>query len=74
LEEQLINIIEKSKNRVDLFFDAMQGINSKRNINILIYLRALKYLNNPKFNDLRAEIEQSVQTGIKYLTGKSKEL
>jgi hypothetical protein len=49
-------------------------MNSKRNINILTYLRALKYLNKPDFEDLRAEIEKSVQTGIKYLTNKSKEL
>jgi hypothetical protein len=52
----------------------MQGMNSKRNIDILTYLRALKYLNKPEFNDLRVEIELSVQTGIKYLTNKSKEL
>ena len=74
IEEELYKIINISKNRVDLFFDAMQGINTKRNINILTYLRALKYLNNPVFDDLRAEIEQSVQTGIKYLTNKTKEL
>ncbi|MFK7779704.1 MAG: U32 family peptidase [Candidatus Gracilibacteria bacterium] len=74
LDEELYNLIKKSKNRVDLFFDAMQGINSKINKNILTYLRALKYLNNPKFSDLRAEIEKSVQTGIKYLTSKSKAL
>jgi len=74
LEEQLIKIINISKNRVDLFFDAMKWLNDKRNINILTYLRALKYLNKPEFNDLREEIEQSVQSGIKYLMNKSKEL
>jgi len=74
LEEELVKIINMSKNRVDLFFDAMQWINSKRNLNILTYLRALKYLKRPKFDDLRDEIEQSVQTGIKYLTNKTKEL
>jgi hypothetical protein len=60
-EDKLYNLINTSKNRVDLFFDAMQGINTKRNKNILIYLRALKYLNKPEFGDLREEIEQSVQ-------------
>jgi len=74
LEEELIKLINISQNRVDLFFDAMQWINSKRNINILTYLRALRYLDKPEFNDLRTEIEQSVQSGIKYLTSKSKEL
>ena len=74
MENELIKKIEQSKNRVDLFFDAMQWMNTKRNINILTYLRALKYLNKPEFNDLRVELEQSVQTGILYLTNKSKEL
>jgi hypothetical protein len=49
-------------------------MNDKRNINILTYLRALKYLNKPEFNDLKEEIEESVQSGIKYLMNKSKEL
>ncbi len=74
LEEELIKIIEKSKNRVDLFFDAMKWINDIRNKNILIYLKALKYLNKLEYDDLRDEIEQSVQTGLKYLTIKTKEL
>ena len=82
LENELIKIIEQSKNRVDLFFDAMQWINSERNKNILIYLKWLKSLSQSlpegekklQIDDLRAEIEQSVQTGIKYLTNKTKEL
>jgi len=73
-EDELIKLINNSKNRVDLFFDAMKGMNDIRNKNILTYLKALKYLNKPEFNDLRVEIEQSVQTGIKYLMSKSKEL
>ena len=43
-EKELYKLINLSKNRVDLFFDAMQAINSKRNVAIFIYLRALKYL------------------------------
>jgi hypothetical protein len=74
LGKELYNIINISKNRVDLFFDAMKGMNDIRNINILTYLRALKYLNKSEFDDLRIEIEQNVQTGIKYLMNKSKEL
>ncbi len=38
------------------------------------YDKALKYLNKPEYNDLRDEIEQSIQTGLKYLTSKTKEL
>ncbi len=65
LEEQLIKIINLSKDRVDLFFDALKPINSTRNKNILTYLRAIKYLNKPvhrippyghNFNDLRDDI------------------
>lgn len=74
LEKELYEIINKSKNRIDLFFDAMQPVNSSKNINILTYFRALKYLNNFEFNDLKNEIEQSIKTGIKYLTKKSKDL
>jgi len=74
LDEQLVKIINTSKNRVDLFFDSMKPINSKRNIDILTYLRALKYLNMSEFDDLKQEIEKSVQSGVKYLTSKSKEL
>ena len=74
INNSLEKLIDRSKNREDLFFDAMQAINSKRNKWILIYLRALKYLNNTKFDDLSSEIESSIQSGIKYLTTKSKEL
>jgi len=73
-EEELYNLIKKSQDRVDLFFDAMKPINSVRNKNILTYLRDLKYLNKPEFNDLRNEIEKSVKSWIKYLTSKTKEL
>lgn len=72
LEEELIKIINISKNRVDLFFDALKPINDKRNTNILIYLRALKYLNRTEFKDLQDEIENSVKTWIKYLSDKTK--
>jgi len=74
LRQKLIKIIDISKNRVDLFFDAMKPVNSKRNINILTYLRALKYLNMSEFADLKDEVEKSVQSGIKFLTSKSKAL
>jgi len=52
----------------------MKPVNSKRNINILTYLRALKYLNMSEFADLKDEVEKSVQSGIKFLTSKSKAL
>lgn len=74
LNKDLLKIIKLSKNRVDLFFDWMKPVNSKRNINILTYLRALKHLNLPEFEYLKSEIELSIRTWIKYITNKVKEL
>jgi hypothetical protein len=73
-EEKLYKLVDLLKNRVDLFFDAMQWINSIRNAKILTYLKALKYLNKHEFNDLRVEIEDSIQSWIKCLITQSKEL
>ncbi|MDD3144861.1 MAG: U32 family peptidase [Candidatus Gracilibacteria bacterium] len=73
-KNELIKIINLSKNRVDLFFDALQPINSKRNTNIFIYLRALKLLNLDEFSSLRSEIENSIKTGIEYLSKKTKDI
>ena len=72
--KQLENIIQISQNRVDLYFDAMQVINSNRNKNILIYLKWLKYLDNNKYDILVKEIEKSIKTWIKYLIDKTKDL
>ncbi|PIE85568.1 hypothetical protein CSA08_01300 [Candidatus Gracilibacteria bacterium] len=74
LDTELIELIKSSKDRVDLFFDGMKPVNSKRNRNILIYLKALKYLNLSEFEDLKSEIEASVFSGIKYITNKVKEI
>jgi len=72
-EEELYKIINISKNRVDLYFDAMQAINSDRNKNILVYLRGLKYITSSQpshlkkkeqneFKELQEEIEKPVKT------------
>ncbi|MDD2907964.1 MAG: U32 family peptidase [Candidatus Gracilibacteria bacterium] len=74
LKNELIKIINSSKNRIDLFFDAMKPINSARNTNIFIYLRALKYLNMQEFFDLKSELENSIKSGIAYLTKKTKDI
>ena len=85
LETELYKIINNSKNRVDLYFDAMQAVNSSRNINIIIYLRALKYLTSSQpspleekeleqFDNLKKEIENSFKSGMKYLTNKTREV
>ncbi len=74
LVNELIKIINISKNRVDLYFDALQAINSMKNVNIMIYLRALKYLNLSEFSQLTNEIENSIKSWIKSLTNKTKEI
>ena len=85
LESELIKIINSSKDRIDLFFDAMQWISTKRNINIITYLRSLKYINSSQTSALKEkeleellllqnEIENSLQTGLKYQTNKIKEV
>lgn len=74
IETELIKIINISKNRIDLFFDALKPITSQRNTNIFTYLKALKYLNLTEFKVLEQEIEDSIKTWIKYLTSKTKEL
>jgi hypothetical protein len=52
----------------------MKPVNSKKNKNILTYLKVLKYLNLPEFNDLKIEIEKSIQTGMRYFINKVKEV
>ncbi len=74
LKDELIKIYKQSKNRVDLYFDSMQGINSKKNIDIIVYLRWLKYLNLDEFSELKNELEKSVQSWINYLTNKTKDI
>lgn len=83
LFEELYSIINKSKNRVDLFFDSLKPINSKKNIDIFLYLRWIKAINkyilNSKndmiaFLELEKEIEHSIKSGMKYLSEKSKNI
>lgn len=74
LEAELKKCIELSKNRVDLFFDAMVPVNAKRNTNIFIYLRALKHLNLEEYKDLYDEIEHSIKSWMQYLTEKTKQV
>jgi hypothetical protein len=45
-----------------LFFDSIKPVNDKRNKNIIIYLKALKYLEKEEFKDLKEEIEKSIKT------------
>lgn len=74
LEDRLIEIVKSLKNRVDLYFDALKPVNSKKNMQIFILLKALKYLNKKEFLDLENELTHSIKTWIKYLTWKIKEI
>lgn len=64
-------IVKLSQNRVDLFFDSLYPINSKRNKNIIIYLKALKFLWEEHYKDLQNELENSIKSWINYLKEKS---
>ncbi|MDR1945422.1 MAG: hypothetical protein LBQ59_05175 [Candidatus Peribacteria bacterium] len=72
--EKLKKLVDLSKNRVDLYFDAMKPLHSKGNYNVITFLKALKYLNQPEYRELQIEIENSIKSGIKYLTEKTKEI
>jgi len=82
LEEELFKIYNISKNRVDLFFDAMQWLNSEKNKKILAYFKGLNYiLKNYKIKDwqdkvdlleLREELEKSIKTWMEYFFSKIK--
>lgn len=48
LQKELFSIYKITKNRVDLFFDAISGPNSEKNKKIIIYFKWLNYLlHNP---------------------------
>jgi hypothetical protein len=82
LENFLIKIIRQNKNRVDLFYDALKPINSEHNSRVITFLKWLKYcfgndlLKNDKkiFEDLRGELEYSIQSWLGYHLKKQKEL
>ena len=81
--KDLFSIVYTSRNRVDLFFDAMKPITDQRNKNIIIFLTWLRYLLGAEWmNDikrweletLQREIEASIQSGISHLMQKTKEV
>jgi hypothetical protein len=40
----------------------MKPINAKSNHNVIVFLRALKYLDLPEYKDLQIELENSIKT------------
>ncbi len=73
-KEEIEKIVKQGESRIDLYFDSLQPINSKRNKNIIVYLKALKYLNKPEYKELEEEIEKSVESWMKYLLEKTKQM
>lgn len=82
LQKELFEIYKISKNRIDLFFDAISWLNNEKNKKILVYFKWLNYiLKNYKIDweqdkidllELREELEKSIQTGIEYFFQKVK--
>lgn len=76
LEQDLLKIIQKNVNKIDLYFDALKPINSEKNIEIIVFLKWVKYLfeNNvikdeelkKQLFDLKNELENSIKTWIKF--------
>ena len=83
-KNKLIKIYKISKNRQDLFFDAISSSLSEKNKKILIYFKWLKYIlennliddENLKFEliSLKNELENSIKTWMKEYLNKIKEL
>ncbi len=85
LELDLLKIVLKNKNRIDLFFDWLKPLNSIHNKNILIYLRWVKYLTSPQpspleerelevVKKLEIELDNLFKSYIEYNKKKIKEM
>lgn len=84
LQNELFSIYKISKNRIDLFFDAISGPNSDKNKKIFVYFKWLNYiLKNYKIDwekdkidllELREELEKSIKTWMEYFFQKVKSI
>nr|MDD3720014.1 U32 family peptidase [Candidatus Gracilibacteria bacterium] len=81
INERLVNIIYNSRNRIDLFFDALKPICSEHNQNIINYLKGLNYVltlnldvKKDELLSLKRELDNSVKSGILYLSKKIQEI
>jgi len=71
--EKLLKILKLQRKRIDLFFDAQKPISDIHNKNILTFLKALKFVQDSDFSELQVEIENSVKTGMQYLSESMKQ-
>ena len=84
LKQELFKLVYNNRNRIDLFFDWLKPLNSKKNKDILIYLRGIKYLLNSKFDfddkkleeikELEKELDESFKSYLSYNTTKLKQV
>ena len=77
LQKRLLNIIERSKSRVDLYFDALRPVTDRHNKNIITYFKWVKYLLQNwelSLQIIHDEIEQSIKSWIQYLKQKSQNI
>ena len=73
---KLETIVNRNKNNVDLFYDAMKPLTDIRNKNILTFLKAVKYISieNEEYKWLADEIEKSIKTWMQYNLEKAKNI
>lgn len=74
IKEEVLKLVLKERNKVNLFFDAMKPFNSERNKDILLFYRALKFIDKPELEGLKEEIEKSIKSWMKYLSSKTKQV
>ncbi|MDD3646146.1 MAG: U32 family peptidase [Candidatus Gracilibacteria bacterium] len=58
LKTKLLKMVLKNKSKVDLYFDALKPLQDKRNTDILIYLRGVKYLLNNNSSILGEDLSE----------------
>lgn len=73
-KEGLRKLVDIGKNRVDLYYDALKPINDIRNKNIVIFLKAVKFLESNEYKDLEEELTKSIKSWLEYNVEKTKEL
>lgn len=68
LIETLTTIVKQNAWRVDLYFDACQEISAPHNKKIMSFLKAIKTINLPEYQELQAQLELSIRNWMKELS------
>lgn len=80
--EVLLRLINKVKNKENLYYDSLKSYFDKNNQNIVICLKVLKYIlenfkdieNKENLEKLKKELDQSIRSWMEYYNTKLKEL